>query len=49
MKHGYMSLQPPSSSMMVCCSSATPNLAQTLREVIKEQIISEQQAKGRSN
>lgn len=43
MKHGYMSLEAPSSSIMVCCSSATPNLAQTLREIIKEQIISEKQ------
>lgn len=43
MKHGYMSLVEPSSSIMVCCSSATPNLAQTLREIIKEEIISEQQ------
>jgi transcriptional regulator with XRE-family HTH domain len=49
MKHGYMSLQSPSTSILVCCSSATPNLAQTLREVIKEQIISEQQAKGKGN
>jgi transcriptional regulator with XRE-family HTH domain len=41
MKHGYMSLEDPASKIMVCCSSATPNLAQTLREIIKEQIISE--------
>ncbi|MBZ9719298.1 XRE family transcriptional regulator [Mesorhizobium sp. AD1-1] len=41
MKHGYMSLQEPTSSILVCCSSATPNLAQTLREIIKDQIIQE--------
>lgn len=47
MKHGYMSLVTPKSSIMVCCSSATPNLAQTLREIIKEQIIAEQ-AEGKA-
>jgi hypothetical protein len=27
---------------MVMCSSATPNLAQTLREIIKQRILEEQ-------
>ncbi|MEI9402540.1 XRE family transcriptional regulator [Mesorhizobium argentiipisi] len=41
MKHGYMSLDPKGSTVIVTCSSATPNLAQTLREVIKAKIIEE--------
>ncbi|MDQ0472888.1 helix-turn-helix domain-containing protein [Labrys wisconsinensis] len=41
MKHGYMSLDPKGSRLLVNCSSATPNLAQTLREVIKSKIVEE--------
>ncbi|MDQ0393433.1 helix-turn-helix domain-containing protein [Labrys monachus] len=41
MKHGYMSLDPAGSRLLVNCSSATPNLAQTLREIIKAKIVEE--------
>ena len=41
MKHGYLSLVEPSSEILVTCSSATPNLAQTLREIIKNKIVEE--------
>jgi transcriptional regulator with XRE-family HTH domain len=41
MKHGYISLVPEGSRILVNCSSATPNLAQTLREVIKNKIVEE--------
>ncbi|WP_088348779.1 MULTISPECIES: XRE family transcriptional regulator [Rhodomicrobium] len=35
MKHGFMSVGHASSRLLVTCSSATPNLAQTLREILK--------------
>lgn len=44
MKHGYMSLDPVGSKIVVNCSSATPNLAQTLREIIKSKIAEENQS-----
>ncbi|HWJ71706.1 MAG TPA: XRE family transcriptional regulator [Kaistia sp.] len=44
MKHAYLSLEPGGSKILVNCSSATPNLAQTLREIIKNKIAEESQA-----
>lgn len=41
MKHAYVSLAPTPSEILITCSSATPNLAQTLREIIKDKILSE--------
>lgn len=41
MKHAYVSLVEPASEIMITCSSATPNLAQTLREIIKDKMIEE--------
>ncbi|WP_428032492.1 helix-turn-helix domain-containing protein [Ancylobacter sp.] len=41
MKHAYISLTKSPSEIMITCSSATPNLAQTLREIIKEKIVTE--------
>jgi transcriptional regulator with XRE-family HTH domain len=46
MKHGYLSVGDDPCVIMVMCSSATPNLAQTLREIIKQRIL-EEQAAGR--
>lgn len=42
MKHGYLSVGDQPCVIMVMCSSATPNLAQTLREIIKQRILEEQ-------
>jgi len=36
MGHGYLSVGELSAKLLVACSSATPNLAQTLREVLRE-------------
>jgi transcriptional regulator with XRE-family HTH domain len=47
MKHGYISLEPAGSKIVVNCSSATPNLAQTLREIIKNKIAEENQVASR--
>ncbi len=41
MKHAYTSLTEEPSEIMITCSSATPNLAQTLREIIKDKILNE--------
>ena len=41
MNHAYTSLTDEPSEIMITCSSATPNLAQTLREIIKAKIVSE--------
>lgn len=41
MKHAYVSLTEAPSEIMITCSSATPNLAQTLREIIKDKILAE--------
>lgn len=41
MKHAYVSLTDTPSEIMITCSSATPNLAQTLREIIKNKILEE--------
>ncbi|SHO65994.1 Cupin domain-containing protein [Pseudoxanthobacter soli DSM 19599] len=41
MKHAYTSLTESPSEIMITCSSATPNLAQTLRQIIKDKILSE--------
>ena len=38
MKHAYFSAGEGDAQILVMCSSATPNLAQTLREILKERL-----------
>ena len=41
MKHGFMTLGEEACRLLVTCSSATPNLAQTLREIVKSKVVEE--------
>ena len=41
MRHNFLSLDPAGSEVLVCHSSQTPNLAQTLRDVIKSRLSSD--------
>ena len=38
MRHAYLSAGEGDAQILVMCSSATPNLAQTLREILKERL-----------
>ena len=44
MGHAYLSVGESPATLLVTCSSATPNLAQTLREILKERLAAQTQS-----
>jgi transcriptional regulator with XRE-family HTH domain/quercetin dioxygenase-like cupin family protein len=48
MGHGYHALDDEEAVVLINCSSATPNLAQTLREMVKEKVLKEERGENKS-